>query len=151
MSLLKFYSYIDRSLHLSGLQAHPQKNSHGCSHNHWFSGCTVRAAYIQSTRPERYSHWTNNCVNSCVNSPDDGPVGPKHVEICRYKNKIEIMTSVGFSFHILICLQNCSNEQPSVSTSLAIWTNVNFLPRLCIILWFSAQLYSLWAKDHVNI
>jgi hypothetical protein len=35
-------------------------------------------------------------VNSCVNFPEDGPVGPKHVEIRRYKNKIEIVTSVGF-------------------------------------------------------
>jgi hypothetical protein len=36
-----------------------------------------------------------------VNSPDDGPVGPKHVEIRRYMNKIEIVTSVGFLFHTL--------------------------------------------------
>ena len=35
-------------------------------------------------------------MNSCVNSPEDGPVGPKHVEIRRYMNKIEIVTSVGF-------------------------------------------------------
>jgi hypothetical protein len=42
MSLFQFYSYINRSLHVSGLQAHPQENSHSCSHNHWFSGCTVR-------------------------------------------------------------------------------------------------------------
>ena len=35
-------------------------------------------------------------VNSCVNSPEDGPVGPKHVEIRQYINKIEIVTSVGF-------------------------------------------------------
>jgi len=33
-----------------------------------------------------------------VNSPEDGPVGPKHVEIRRYMNKIETVTSVGFSF-----------------------------------------------------
>jgi len=32
----------------------------------------------------------------CVNSPEDGPVGPKHVEIRLYINKIEIVTSVGF-------------------------------------------------------
>jgi hypothetical protein len=31
-----------------------------------------------------------------VNSPEDGPVGPKHVEIQQYINKIEIVTSVGF-------------------------------------------------------
>jgi hypothetical protein len=31
-----------------------------------------------------------------VNSPEDGHVGPKHVEIRRYMNKIEIVTSVGF-------------------------------------------------------
>jgi hypothetical protein len=119
MSLFQFYSYIDGSLHFSGLQAHPQENSHSCSHNHWFSGCTVRVACsiccgwswrlgrqtshnIHSTRPELYSHWTNGCVNSCVNSPEDGPVGPRHVEIRRYMNKIEIVTSVGFSFHTQI-------------------------------------------------
>ena len=35
-------------------------------------------------------------MNSCVNCPEDGPVGPKHVEIRQYINKIEIVTSVGF-------------------------------------------------------
>ena len=35
-----------------------------------------------------------------MNSPEDGPVGPKHVEILRYMNKIETVTSVGFSFLI---------------------------------------------------
>ena len=35
-------------------------------------------------------------MNSCVNSPEDGPVGPKHVEIRQYINKIEIVTSVVF-------------------------------------------------------
>ena len=54
---------------------------------------------LRSTRPERYRYWTNGCVNSCVNSPEDGPVGPKHVEARRYMNKIEIVTYVGFSFH----------------------------------------------------
>jgi hypothetical protein len=34
-----------------------------------------------------------------VNSPEDEPVGPKHVEIRRYMNKIKIVTSVGFLFH----------------------------------------------------
>jgi hypothetical protein len=55
-----------------------------------------RSGRVQSTRTERYSHWTRGCVNSCVNSPEDGPVGPKHVENRRYMNKIEIVTSVGF-------------------------------------------------------
>jgi len=45
-------------------------------------------------RTERHRHWTNDCVNSCTNSPEDGPVGPKHVEIQQYTNKI--VTSVGF-------------------------------------------------------
>jgi len=36
-----------------------------------------------------------------VNSPEDGPVGPKHVEIRRHMNKIETVTSVGFSFLML--------------------------------------------------
>jgi hypothetical protein len=52
--------------------------------------------YSSGRVPERYSHWTNGRVNSCVNSPEDGLVGPKHVEIRRYMNKIEIVTSVGF-------------------------------------------------------
>ena len=55
---------------------------------------------IQSTRPEQYRHWTNGCVNSCVNSPEDGPVGPIHVEIRQYINKIEIVTSVGFFTYV---------------------------------------------------
>jgi len=49
---------------------------------------------IQSTRTEQYRYWTNGCVNSCTNSPEDGPVDPKHVEIRQYTNKI--VTSVGF-------------------------------------------------------
>ena len=53
-----------------------------------------RALRIQSTRTERHRYWTNGCVNSCTNSPEDGPVGPKHVEIQQYTNKI--VTSVGF-------------------------------------------------------
>jgi hypothetical protein len=39
--------------------------------------------------------------NSHSGSPEDGPVGPKHVEIRGNINKIEIVTSVGFSFHML--------------------------------------------------
>jgi len=31
-----------------------------------------------------------------MNSPEDGLLGPKHVEIGKYINKIEIVTSVGF-------------------------------------------------------
>jgi len=65
MSLFQYYSYIARSLHVSGPQSHLQENSH-------------------------------SCLNSCVNSPEDGPVGPKHVEIRQYMNNIEIVTSVGF-------------------------------------------------------
>jgi len=48
----------------------------------------------QSTRTELHRNWTNGCVNSCTNSPEDGPVGPKQVEIQQYTNKI--VTSVGF-------------------------------------------------------
>ena len=33
-------------------------------------------------------------IKSCTNSPEDGPVGPKHVETQQYTNKI--VTSVGF-------------------------------------------------------
>jgi len=83
-----FYSYIAGSLHVSGSQAHLQEISYSCSHNHWFSFCA------QSTRTERHRNWTNGCVNSCTNSPEDGPVGPKHVETQQYTNKT--VTSVGF-------------------------------------------------------
>jgi hypothetical protein len=62
---------------------------------------------------------TNGCVNSCVNSPEDGPVGPKHVEIRRYKNKIKIVTSVGFSFHNFCdCLANRLRTELKVKQSL---------------------------------
>jgi len=92
-----FYSYIAGSLNVSGPQAHLQESSYSCSHNHWFSVCTaLDACSAQHTehasRADRY--WTNGCVNSCTNSPEDGPVGPKHVEIQQHRNKI--VTSVGF-------------------------------------------------------
>jgi len=32
---------------------------------------------------------TNGCVNSCVNSPEDGPMVPKHVETRRYMKKLK--------------------------------------------------------------
>jgi hypothetical protein len=51
--------------------------------------------------PQEKSH-------SCVNSPEDGPMGSKHVNIRRYMNKIEIVTSVGFSFHTL---KGCSVQK----------------------------------------
>ena len=101
-----FYSYIAGSLHVSDPQAHLQESSYSCSHNHWFSVCTALFACsvcfghnIQSTRTERHRYWTNGCVNSCTNSPEDGPVGPKHVQIQQYTNKI--VTSVGF--HSIRC------------------------------------------------
>ena len=103
-----FYSYIAGSLHVSGPQAHLQESSYSCSHNHWFSicvalfACSVCCDNTQSTRTERHRNWTNGCLNSCTNSPEDGPVGPKHVEIQQYTNKI--VTSVGFYsiyFHLL--------------------------------------------------
>jgi len=56
--------------------------------------CTKTGHNIQSTRTEQHRHWTTGCVNSCTNSPEDGPMGPKHVEIQQYTNKI--VTSVGF-------------------------------------------------------
>ena len=58
------------------------------------SVCVLCMDNIQSTRTERHRYWTNGCVNSCTNSPEDGPVVPKHVEIHQYTNKI--VTSVGF-------------------------------------------------------
>jgi hypothetical protein len=99
MSLFQFYSHIDESLHVSG----PQAPSSG-EFTRLFTQPLVHWLY-RSGRVwfERYSQWTNGCVSSCVNSPEDGPVGPKHVEIRRYVNKIKIVTSVGFSFHMSNC------------------------------------------------
>jgi hypothetical protein len=64
--------------------------------------CSPRLATTYRTRnPNNTATEPMVVVNSCVNSPEDGPVDPKHVEICRYMNKIEIVTPVCFSFHIL--------------------------------------------------
>jgi hypothetical protein len=122
MSLLQFYLYVVRSLHVSGPPAHPQEISHSCLHTHWFSirtvlvVCSVCTTYnVQSMRPERYGYWTNGCVNSCVKSPEDGPVGPKHVEIWRHTNKIEIVTSVGFSFHMHTTVSTTSGSCHTVT------------------------------------
>jgi hypothetical protein len=43
-----------------------------------------------------------------LHSPEEWPVGPKHVEMRRYMNKIEIVTSVGFSIHML---QRCTVQK----------------------------------------
>ena len=79
----------------------------------------VLYVYIRSTRPEQYRHWTNGCVNSCVNSPEDGPVGPKHVEIRQYINTIEIVTSVGFYsiWHLSLTWFKSIRFMPSQLTS----------------------------------
>ena len=54
-----------------------------------------------------------------MNSPEDGPVGPKHVEIRRYMNKIETVTSVGFSFLIILfCSFNTRHTQKRVELTL---------------------------------
>jgi len=71
---------------------------------------------------------TNGCVNSCVNSPEDGPVGPKHVEIRRYMNKIETVTSVGFSFQILLSFQE-SRHSYMFHWRLFQWIYVQFFLR----------------------
>jgi len=56
--------------------------------------CSRALCVVKSARTERHRNWANGCVNSCTNSPEDGPVGLKHVEIQQYTNKI--VTSVGF-------------------------------------------------------
>ena len=75
------------------------------------------ALCTQSTRTERHRNWTNGCVNSCTKTPEDGPVGPKHVETQQYTNKI--VTSVGFHS---ICWKDARHKKlkiPSVSVALA--------------------------------
>ena len=64
---------------------------------------------IQSTLTERHRYWTNGCMNSCTKSPEDVPVGPKHVEIQQYTNKI--LTSVGFHSIWLFFITASMNSQ----------------------------------------
>ena len=72
-----------------------------------YSVCIALAHGQSSTDTVR----TNGFVNSCVNSPEDGPVGPKHVEIRQYINKIEIVTSVDFySIQTSLSKTNCNNS-----------------------------------------
>ena len=126
-----FYSYIAGSLHVSDPQAHPQENSHSCSHNHWFLKYPYRSGRVfcmlstYRTRDQNGTDTarTSGCVNSCVNSPEDGPVDPKHVEIRRYMNKIETVTSVGFQF--LIKRNSFFYEiQPNTSKSKLLLCNI---------------------------
>ena len=106
MSLFQFYSYIDGSLHVSGVQAHLQESSHSCLQQPLFQ-CLYRSGRVLCMLLYRARNLNSTdtepmvIVNSCVNSPEDGPVCPKHVEIRRYMNKIEIVTSISFSFHML--------------------------------------------------
>jgi len=126
-----FYSYTAGSLRVLGPQAHLQESSYSCSHNHWFSICTALfACSVQSTRPERYRYWTIGCVNSCTNSPEDGSVGPKHVETQQYTNKI--VTSVGFHS---ICWKDARYKK------LKIWTY--YVLRICTV-----QLYCTGLLTH---
>jgi len=126
-----FYSYIAGSLHVSGPPAHLQESSYSCSHNHWLSFraallvCSVYCHNTQSTRAERHRNWTNGCVNSCTNSPEDGPVGPKHVEIQQYTNKI--VTSVGFHS---ICWKDARYKKLKICNTSYVFTCENLIPYL---------------------
>ena len=59
---------------------------------------TIGSVSVRSGHTEHASsadrYWNNGCVNSCTDSPEDGPMGPKHVETQKYTNKI--VKSVGF-------------------------------------------------------
>jgi hypothetical protein len=82
-----------------------------------------------------------------VNSPEDGPVGPKHVEIRRYMNKIEIVTSVGSSFHMLLV-----NIFPiSFSSSYIKLTQVLIINYGIIIKSVSILKYMVWHVDKYKI
>ena len=89
---------------------------------------------IQSTQPEQYRHWTNGCVNSCTNSPEDGPVCPKHVEIRQYTNKIETVTSVGL---YSICWPSYTSPGVShpVTADIALCTQDNVPLHYTYLLW----------------
>ena len=72
-----------------------------------------------------------------MNSPEDGPVGPKHVQIRQYINKIEIVTSVGFYSIFLINLSTLHHDDKydTASTHKKKMTMINLL-------------YSIVTKDH---
>jgi len=102
----------------------------------------------QNTRTERHRYWTNGCVNSCTNSPEDGTVGPKHVEIQQYTNKI--VTSVGFhsifiidlSRSFLLRMRNVSDK--SCREKNAHFVFINFFPIKSYRLWYNVVWYMIY-------
>ena len=111
-------------------------------HRYWTNGCVNSCTNspedgpvcIQSTRTERHRYWTNGCVNSCTNSPEDGPVCPKHVEIRQYTNKIETVTSVGL---YSICWPSYTSPGVShpVTADIALCTQDNVPLHYTYLLW----------------
>jgi len=94
--------------------------------------CVQSTRSTQSTRPEQYRHWTNGCVNRCVNSPEDGPVGPKHVEIQQYTNKI--VTSFGFYSIRHTQLQRICSSSNKATVIIEVATPTQWLRYLFIYL-----------------
>jgi len=91
----------------------------------------------QSTRTERYRYWTNGCVNSCTNSPEYGPVGPKHVEIQQYTNKI--VTSVGLHSINQLNIKHLTSSQDTWPPTGGLHaTDANLLTARWIITWVFA-------------
>jgi hypothetical protein len=81
MSLFLFYPYINGSLHVSGLQAHPQENSHSCSHNYWF-------LYIYRTEHDDTEHGgTAKSHNIIINKG-------RNLQFIAFYNLITELTSV---------------------------------------------------------
>ena len=75
-------------------------------------------------------------MNSCVNSPEGGPVGPKHVEIRQYINKIEIVTSVGFIPYVKIMHGTKSLKHSSLYIRLTHDKRIHFFAPLHTLAWF---------------
>ena len=87
-------------------------------------------------------HTTIGCVNSCTNSPEDGPVGLKHVEIQQYTNKI--VTSVGFHsicqplsysipFILLFLLPNITYPQRNQFTNSCVFFSIQYPSHVSIL------------------
>jgi len=99
-----------------------------------FLCCSVR---VLCTRTEQHRYWTSECVNSCTKSPEDGPVGPKHVEIQQYTNKI--VTSVGFHS---ICWKDARYKK--LKTFTCIHVKWHLFRALCTVFYFQLLRYAAY-------
>jgi hypothetical protein len=103
-SLLDNMHSCREMVHIGNTRKCYQCNMHNLTCNCFYLSLLYRASFQHVKWKTNRCHYFNFIHTSMdfymFRAPEDGPVGPKHVEIRRYMNKIEIVTSVGFSFHM---------------------------------------------------